>query len=283
MNAVYIRFDDRMVDDARACLNSLRTNWPAHPPILADYSGTRDDVRGFLRALGVTTPAPLHAPEFTALLSSRRDRSPVFDRFKLWLTPLRTYGTILHLDADTLVLGPLDELLAAEKPVFVANHEADPAVRVLTTRPDDDPRLAALLREDRLGTFDGPDDMANAGVFVIPRRYRARPELARLARLAARYAPWLAFEDQSLLSIWLRALDICPSVDFRFNYQTPFLTDPSVTVPFDDIRVFHFSSHRKPGTPAFARWNRVGAEQGRLLALYARYRNMPTPPEDLSA
>jgi hypothetical protein len=283
MNAVYIRFDDRVVDDARACLNSLRTNWPGHPPILADYAGTHEDVRALLNALGATTLAPMHAPAFTALLPSRRDRSPVFDRFKLWLAPLRAYGTILHLDADTLVLGPLDDLLAAEKPVFVANHEADPAVRVFTTRPQDDPRLATLLHKDGLGQFDGPDDMVNAGVFAIPRRYRAREELARLAQLTARYAPWLAFADQSLLSIWLRALDLRPTVDFRFNYQTPFLTDPSVKVPFDDVRVFHFSSHRKPGTPAFTRWNRVGAEHGRLLALYARYRDMPAPPESPSA
>lgn len=276
MTAVYIRFDDRVIDDARACLNSLRANWPGHPPILADYAGSRDDVRAFLDSIGASILGPLHAPAFTAWITSGKDHSPVVDRFKLWLAPLRAYGTILHLDADTLVLGPLDDLMAAERPVFVANHEADLAVRVFTARPDDDPRLAALLDEDALGRFDGPDDMANAGVFVLPRRYRARQDLARLAQIAARYGPWMAFADQSLLSIWLRGLDIRPTLDFRFNYQTPFLTDPSVTVPFEDIRIFHFSSHRKPGTPAFARWNRVGAERDRLLALYARYRDMPT-------
>jgi hypothetical protein len=116
---------------------------------------------------------------------------------------------------------------------------------------------------------------------------RAATARGRNSRASRRSPPATArgwpSRTRALLSIWLRSLDIRPTLDFRFNYQTPFLTDPSVTVPFEDIRVFHFSSHRKPGTPAFMRWKSAGAEHGNLLALYARYRDMPMQLEGPSA
>ena len=43
--AIYIRFDDGFLPYARACLNSLRLNYPAHPTIIVDSSLRRENRR----------------------------------------------------------------------------------------------------------------------------------------------------------------------------------------------------------------------------------------------
>ncbi|TCO72035.1 hypothetical protein [Rhodovulum euryhalinum] len=274
MNAIYLCFDDGALPCARACLNSLAQNAPGHPPLLVDYRGADAGMLRLLAERGATRLPAVAPPEFTALLRPTRGRDCARHRFGLWRRAFDGYGTILHLDADMLVLGPLYAPFAARQPVFVANHEADPAVRVFESRWRDDPVLNARLAEDGLPFPEGPDDMANAGFFALPAAFRTRAHLAGLARLAERYARWFAYADQSLLSLWLSAQGLRPSRDFRWNFQTPFFTDPTVQVPFEQIRVLHFSSPRKPGTRAFARWDRAGPDRNRIEALFCHYRDM---------
>ncbi|GAA0310326.1 hypothetical protein [Rhodovulum strictum] len=274
MTAIYLCFDDGALALARACLNSLACNAPGHPPLLVDYRGRDAGMLRLLAARGATCLPPAAPPEFTAHLRVSRGRDCARHRFGLWRRAFDGYGTILHLDADMLVLGPLDRPLAAETPFFVANHEADPAVRILAPQFRDDAVLNTLLAEDGLAYPDGPDDMANAGLFALPPAWRSRAHLALLARLAQRYAPYLAYADQSLLSLWLLVQGLRPSGAFAYNFQTPFLTDPTVGVGWGDIRVLHFSSPRKPDTGAFARWDRAGPDRARIAALFCRYRDM---------
>lgn len=274
MNAIYLCFDDAFFPFARACLNSLRRNYPGHPPLLVDYLGADEAVCAFLDARGATLVDPAPPPAFVTRLGARTVRSPVLERFKLWRSGFRGYDTILHFDADMLVLGPLDDLLERRQPFFVANHEADERVRVFDPRHRGSKTLHALLAEDGLGFPEGMDDMVNAAVFTLPRAFRGREQMAALSRLAARYGQYLAFADQSLLSLWLLHLGLRPAREFRYNYQTPFLTDPSVPTAFEDVRVLHFSSHRKPGTAAFAGWERVGPRREELLRMFEGYRDM---------
>ncbi len=275
-NAIYIRFDDGFLPYARACLNSLRLNYPEHPTLIVDYPGSDPDVLAALDAFGAERLPAGKPPEFSRFLHRQRGGGAVFDRLKLWQRPFDRFETILHLDADMLVLAPLDDLFGHGSPYFVANHEATQGVRVFAAPTDE--AIPRLLEKDGISMPSDPDDMANAGLFALPKRFRSRENLALLARLAERYGRFFAFADQSLLSLWLRASGLRPTLNFGDNFQTPFLTDPTVGVGLDEVRVLHFSSHRKPGSRAFDTWERVGEDRARVLELFQTYRDMPFSP-----
>ena len=266
-----MRFDDGFALYARACLNSIKENYPNHPQLIIDYSGNDRRLTDTLVAMRARILPPEPPPEYTRHLKKGRVGQPVFDRFRLWRSAFRSFDTILHLDADTLVLHPLDDLFEKPHPFFVANHEASAGVQVFDPVHDDNDQLTRMLCEDGLPALNAPDDMVNAGVFTLPSASRTPGNIALLARLARRYGRYLAFADQSLLSLWLAALGQRPSTDFADNFQTPFFTAPDVPVAQKDIRILHFSSHRKPGTHAFETWDRVGPARAWIMQTFERY------------
>lgn len=273
-NAIYLRFDDAFLPFARACLNSIRHNYPEHPSILADYAGEDARMISLLESMKAERLPPEAPPEFVRYLSRKRAPQGVADRFKLWRNRFDRFDTILHLDADTLVLKPLDDLLTQSDPYFVSNHENTPGVRIFHSDHEHCGTLRDRLAEDDL-TFPGrPDDMANAGMFVLPRAFRNPQTLAVLANLARRYGEYFAYADQSLLSLWLQTLAIRPSLNYADNYQTPFFTESDATIPLEDVRILHFSSQRKPGTRSFMEWTRVGAVRDDIIAMFEYYRDV---------
>ncbi|MEM9756162.1 MAG: hypothetical protein AAF914_09220 [Pseudomonadota bacterium] len=272
--AIYIRFDDGFLPFARACLNSLRANWPHHPRVLADYHGADADALDLVASVGAEIAPNTEPPDFVRHLPATRAGAAALDRLSLWRRVYDGYGTILHLDADTLILAPLDHLLSRAAPFFVANHESSPEARVFVPGAAGDAELQRKLDEDGLSWPGGIDDMVNAGVFTVPPAWRSRAELARLARLAERYGRWLAFGDQSLLCLWLRAIGCAPSLDLSANFQSPMVSHPGVARQLSAVKVLHFTSGRKPCTDAFATWDRVAPARAELEALYIQYRDM---------
>lgn len=271
-NAIYIRFDDAYAIYAMACLNSIRANYPDHPKFIIDYRGGGGRILDLLSDLGAELLPTVPPPEYTRYLQESRAGSAVFDRLGLWRSAFRRFDTILHLDADMLVLHPLHDLFECTEPHFVSNHESSFGVHVFSEKFRSDARLREMLIQDNLAFLDGPDDMVNAGLFTLPRKFRTPGNIALLANLARRYGRYLAFSDQSLLSLWLVAIGGRPTLDFADNFQTPFFSEPDVAVPLDEIRVLHFSSHRKPGTRAFDKWDRVGEARAWIAAKFECYR-----------
>ena len=276
-HAIYIRFDDGYWAFARACLNSVCRNYPGHPSLIVDYRGSNTEVLLTLGEIEAEVLPAGNPPEFSRFLHRDRGGEAVVDRLKLWQRPFDRFDTILHLDADMLVLAPLDDLFEHPTPYFVANHETTSGVRIFGEELGRSSELDRLLEEDGIAMPSEPDDMVNAGLFTIPRRFRSRENLALLAQLSERYGQYFAFADQSLLSLWLRATGLRPNHNFGDNFQTPFFTDPTAARHMNDIRVLHFSSHRKPGTYAFENWERVGADRERIAKMFEYYRDAPVP------
>lgn len=275
-NAIVFFFDDNYYDYFRACINSLKCNFAVHPKLLAGYDGCRKTVIEFLDSHDIERIRP-ETPEFGARVRTGPvDNGIVLRRFALWTDAFSVYDKVLHLDVDTLVLGSLQPLFEQEEFFVVANHEPSPEARVFQPGSNDDPRLRMLLREDGIDFPGHSDDMVNAGVFMIPRRYRNGEERGRLEYLAARYGAYLAYADQSLLSLYCKFRGIRCSTRFEYNYQSPFFTDETMGYALRDLKVVHFSNH-KPGSSGFMEWERLKGWRTRLTDLYLHYREMGHP------
>ena len=103
-HAIYLRFDDAFLPFAKACLNSLRVNYPDHPQVLVDYVEEDQAMLSLLEAIGARRLPPEPPPEFVRHLHRDRAGHAVGDRFKLFRSGFKPYDTILHLDADMLIL-----------------------------------------------------------------------------------------------------------------------------------------------------------------------------------
>ena len=276
-HAIYISFDNDFVPFAIALLQSIRSNFPNHPNILLDYSGSDAKIGKLQTYLGATRLPPVAMPEFANNVLHWRTGQASLQRLKLWRREFDAYDSILHLDADMLVLSDLSDLFAAPEPYFVANHEFQSGSSIFSQESLGDPLLRQMLEEDGIDYPGDPNDMANAGLFVLPRAYRSPKEMMKLARLSARYGQYFAFADQSLLSLWLLASGRRPTLNLADNFQSPFFGDANRELDLHEIRVVHFSSYRKPGTDAFRQWERLGGMNAQLEALYLSYRDKELP------
>jgi|GEM_PF-1217750 len=256
-HAIFLVFDDAYSRQATACLKSIEANYPGHPRILACYDGSDPAVLAFLDAVENLERVPYEQDDarLPGIHLGVVNSPKVFHRYLLWSEKFDAYDAILHLDVDTLVLKPLDALFETDEFFAVSDHSNTPAYRVFRAGLEQDQQLLAMLAEDGLPFPGGQDDMINAGVFVIPRRYRTRAQYDKLWELTRRYNSYLLFADQSAISLWCHLNGIRIATDYRFNFQAWFFYSdhffydgffgPAFSV--DDIHVLHFSSWKQDG------------------------------------
>jgi len=254
-HAIVVVFDDAYGMFARACLNSIRQNYPNYPQILAFYDGADASLKRFLAdfdRLRIRSGAEMFQPHLDWDLGPVS--SPmVYFKYGLFGPDFDEYDVLLHLDADTLVLKPLDELFRDDDFFIVSNHGFYPTERVFAADAFADMNLLCRLAHDGLGYPGGKDDMVNAGVFAVPKRRRQPPHRDRLVDITRTYNEYLQYADQSALSLWCRSFHIPIRVDFRYNFQSPFVTEEPICSLLDDAAIVHFSN-KKPSDPDFVDW-----------------------------
>lgn len=274
-NAVFLTFDDAYWDHARACLNSIRVNYPGYPLLLISYDGTSPAIRRWLSRL---RRAELASPDRFRLSCEGFPAGPVasemvYRRYALWGDEFSGLDSILGLDVDTLVLKPLDGLFLHDEFFAVSNHCFYDDVRVFGADRSDNPELMSLLDEDGLSYPSRADDMINAGVFLLPRRRRSRFEQEGLVSLTRRYARWLAYADQSAISLWMHRHRIRASHTYAYNLQARLLRDRGLGLKLSDAAVLHFSD-RKPGDTGFRDWDDLRGYVNVLEDMFHRYRDL---------
>lgn len=252
----------------------MRVNYPGHPLLLVAYDGHSPAIRRWLTDL----------PR-TELLASDRFRLPidgfpagpvdstlVYRRYVLWGEDFQHFDTILGLDTDTLILKSLDGLFLRDDFFAVANHCPYEEVRVFGTDQSRDAALISRLAEDDIPYPFDADDMINAGVFVLPRAWRSRIEQDKLIDITRRYAPWLAYADQSAISLWMRHHQIPIAHTYAYNLQARLLHERDVSLSLDDAAIVHFSDI-KPGEPGFRQWHDIRGYADALEELFTTYRD----------
>ena len=245
--SVLVTVDARYADPLHLFLGSLHRNYPHHPDVLVcttEWSAALHDrfrrLFPFVTWVDVadlewnTGPPMKHLEEF--------DRSVMYARWAALTSRFDRYDQILYLDADMLVLEPLDALVNSCR--MVAFEELFPHKTTLVFTDRSDAALQALLAADGLGDHDW-NIAANAGVIVLPRSVRTAGHLDTAQRIARQYAPHLMWGDQSLLNVWMARYRLGVTHDCRFNYQLRLLLeDHRSCCAFRDVKILHFNGQR---------------------------------------
>ncbi len=279
-NAIFLTFDDGLALCARACLNSIARNYPNHPQLCVFYDGVSAECLDFLSSFAnlriVSNDEMLPLPADMPL--GEVGHIGVYRKFFVWSSFFDLYGKVLYLDIDTLVLKPIDELFAKDDFVAVSNFEPLESVRIFDPAHWGNRELLAKLEEDGLSLPSAPNDMCNAGVLMVPARYRTSSNLATLFALTSRYQAYIKYADQSVISLWCRMNDIEFLKFFEFNFQAYFFgSDLAVDYSLDTIKILHFTSSKKPYTLPFIMWPAIPKsirwELARLFLFYAETAN----------
>ena len=164
-DAISLSVNDGYVWHALRLLRSLRRNWRNHPDVLIQHGGLTSESQALFSGVpGVQLCLPADTLEGPPInLAPGADTRATYLRLNLW-NDVADYERILYLDADTIVLKPLDDLMTADGFVMFTDHTADTLGMFIDAGNRE---LQNLLTEDGV-TLGAP--MANAGVFVMPRR-----------------------------------------------------------------------------------------------------------------
>lgn len=259
-NVIFLSFDDRMEVFARACLTSIKRNYPKHPLLMIHYDGCNADTLSFLQSRDrVQLVSTADLAEIPAVFPPGPvGHRVVYRKYAAWSDLFNGFDKVLYLDVDLLVLRPLDELFASDDFVAVANREFDEDVRIFPRDCWNDAPLLAKLAEDAIPLPTESNHMCNAGVLLVPKRFRTQAQLQRLLDITHRYGHYLQYADQSAISLWcmVNGLELC--LKFEYNFQACFFgSDLAHSYSLNTIRVLHFTSSKKPNTLEFMMWPRL--------------------------
>jgi hypothetical protein len=157
-----------------------------------------------------------------------------YARFECFGERFAAYDAVMYLDVDVIVRGDVSQVLRSD---FAVAPDIDG--RTPFEDPEDE-RLLALLAEDGWPGELAP--VANAGGFVLGRRWRTPEQRALIDRIIERYGAFLRVGDQSVLNLWLHANGLTPEMDVAFNCQMARATLGRGSVrAVRDARVLHFN------------------------------------------
>jgi lipopolysaccharide biosynthesis glycosyltransferase len=239
-NAIALTLRDNYFPILVLFLKSMERSYPAHPEIIICQKGFSPEQIHFLQSRHPRVNCvDLNAHRFLkgpAMLDRKNyDVDPFYARFLIWTDLFAAYENVLYLDIDAFVTGSLEPLFASQE--FLCFEETYVGPQPLFF-DHTDPTLRELLREDRLTL---PATSGNAGVLLIPRRYRTPEQLGLLYRLLDRYAKYLVWGDQTLINLWMASNGIAPTKDYRFNFQVRLLHQKREMAAYRSVCFFHMN------------------------------------------
>jgi lipopolysaccharide biosynthesis glycosyltransferase len=268
-------------------------NYPNHPKLLVHYSGWRkeriswlsyrDDIRLYLKQ---DLPKEFSYKWYHEEVPSKM----VYFKYLLWTSEYDEYDNILHLDADTIVLSPLDDLFENKEFFVVKNNISFKEVRILSNAKKSQGAIVQKLQEHGI-RYPEHGDMINAGIFLIPKTYRTKQYLDMLLGITNDFGTFLVYADQSALSLWCIKNNIIPSSDYKYNFQMP-VFDKLLRSRYKDeldvgcyfnlkrnilnnIKIIHFSGILKPDRIKFDRWGLMGRYAELFSTCYRTYSGVP--------
>jgi len=157
-----------------------------------------------------------------------------YSRYLIWNNFAGVYDKILHLDLHILVMKPLDGLFALDEfTIFQDKYDGSDSVFY----DKNNSNLRKLLKKDNILI---PNSAANAGVFLVPKKYETKKDYDTLIYITKRYKEHLIWADQSAINIWLAKEKIPIKNDDRYNFQIFRLTQLTTFLKVKDAYIIHF-------------------------------------------
>ncbi|HEY9718624.1 MAG TPA: glycosyltransferase, partial [Trichormus sp.] len=134
-NAIFLPFDNNFTLYARACINSIKRNFPEHPRMLVLYDGSEPTFLSFLAGmdnLDLVKTSDMNEifARFGLQDSDLNDKRYLLYKYLAWSELFEPYDNVLYLDVDTLVLRPLDDMLSSAEFLVIPDNEIRADARV---------------------------------------------------------------------------------------------------------------------------------------------------------
>jgi len=267
-NAIYTSITRYYEKYARACFNSLEKNYPNHPIVLVYANNLSEEFMGFVNTLHNFKIIP-YVQFFTNNAQGPVKNDIIYNKYRLWSNEFDEYDTVLHLDVDTIVLKSLDHYF--EHDDFFIITDGLEGYSPYAFSPIDT-QLKNMLSDDHIDfNVDVRTPMGNAGVFTVPKKYRTQEHLNYLIYLTERYEKYLAYADQTVLTLWCYKNKIPITKSYGCNYIPHFSSVQETYRSLENIYLIHFAN-KKPDTINFLLWNYVPSKLAQDYAdLFHKY------------
>ncbi len=241
-NGIFISINRNFLETLKVCLLSILQNYPNHPDIILCHTDLiQKELRELLQITEKIIPIKnnLEPQEIWPImwhLPVSIDPKVFYARFLLRKWGIfNNYNNILHLDADTLVVGNLDQLMS--KNIFYAIEEAYQGEDKIF-KDHNDIQLQKQLYRDNLVIGN---KASNGGVFLLPPEYRTPEHYHDIISLLSWYAPYIKRADQSILNIRMYKNNIPIQKDFTYNFQHRLLEHAKNNAIADKASIIHFN------------------------------------------
>lgn len=266
-NCIFTTVNKEYEEYARACFNSIVDNYPTHPKVLIYYEDLTDEFQTYIKELEGFELVHKDMFEINGFNLGPVANKIVYFRYLLWTNEFKDYDKVLHLDVDTLVLGDLDGLFEADEFLIFNNNEILDGVHIIEKTQE---------AQEALNNFGidydvfNPPPFANAGIFIIPKRYRTKEYLRQLITISKVLSPHLCYADQSAINLWMIQNSIPVLNKIEYNFQPHFFNYDNNEYELEDIKIIHFAA-KKVDTIQFVLWWRMKNLGVDFYNLYRKY------------
>jgi len=141
-------------------------------------------------------------------------------------------------------------------------------------KKNEDEKIRQYLKEDGLLEHFNENiesKMVNAGLFILPKKYRTKEQYEYIYYLANRYNHYNFYGDQTIITLWAFKNNIIPTLNenynffpLNFNYRSYDLTN---------VRMLHFICIKPTEPEKFMKWDLLKNGKAELLELFNSYQN----------
>ena len=219
-NCIFISVNKSFLKILKLCLLSISKNYKNHPDIVICHTDlTLKDVKELMQITDkiMAFQNVLNTHEIWPIMShlpNDIDPRVFYARFLIWRLPIfQKYTSVLHLDADTIVLKDCTDVF--DKQEFYIEKETYVWNDALFIDHNDQLLLEQIYKDGlRLN-----NEIWNAGVFMIPGKYITASIYDELMQVLDQYKNYIKRADQSIINIRLQKKSIPISHHDIYNFQ----------------------------------------------------------------